>query len=116
MGSNSLLHFRQQEIPFTTNILGKIHHDYVALSYDIVETLRNQYNLPPLVLKEKLALELQPGRFSIFEGIEKSIIVDSSYNSSPLSVRKVIEESNEIRKTLYPDAIRLFILGDMREL
>ena len=114
--SSSLLHFRQKEVSFTTNILGKIHHDYVALSYDITQTIRNQYNLSPLQPKEKLTLHLQAGRFSIFEGLGDSIIIDSSYNSSPLSLRKVIEESNHIKKTLYPDYLRLFILGDMREL
>ena len=67
-------------------------------------------------MKTELSLELQAGRFSLFEGIHDSVLVDSSYNSSPLSLRKVIEESNEIYKTLYPDSIRIFILGDMREL
>ena len=67
-------------------------------------------------MKTELLLELQAGRFSLFEGIEDSIVVDSTYNSSPLSLRKVMKESNEIHKRLYPDSIRLFILGDMREL
>lgn len=67
-------------------------------------------------MKDHLTLQLQPGRMSIFNGIHDSIIVDSSYNSSPLSLRKVIEESNMLQKKLYPDYIRIYILGDMREL
>lgn len=114
--SQSLLHYRQQEISFTTNIVGKIHHDYVALAYDIVEVVRNQYNLWTLVPLNELMLQLQPGRMSIFHGIHDSIIIDSSYNSSPLSLKKVIEESNNLHNNLYPDAIRIYILGDMREL
>lgn len=114
--SHSTLHYRQKETSFRTNVTGKIHHDYVALAYDIVENIRNQYNLKPITMKTELKLELQPGRMSIFQGIQESIIIDSSYNSSPLSLRKIIEESNEIQKKLYPDTVRIYILGDMREL
>ena len=88
----------------------------MALAYDIVELVRNQYNLKTITPQSELNLELQPGRMSIFHGIHESIIIDSSYNSSPLSLRKVLEESNNLHKTLFPDTIRVVILGDMREL
>lgn len=116
INSSSKLHYHQEEISFTTNILGKIHHDYVALAYDIVETIRNQYNLPKPIMKKNISLQLQPGRMSLFHGLYNSIIIDSTYNSSPLSLKKVIEESNNLHKELYPDYIRIYILGDMREL
>ena len=53
---------------------------------------------------------------SIFEGIHDSIIIDSTYNSSPLSVRKVIEESLMVKNELFSDRPTLYILGEMREL
>lgn len=67
-------------------------------------------------MKTALSLHLQPGRMTIFQGIHDSIILDSTYNSSPLSVRKVIEESLMVQKKLFPDRPTLYILGEMREL
>lgn len=101
---------------FATDCIGQIHHDYVALAYDITETIRKQYNLPSLTMKTALSLHLQAGRMSIFEGIHDSIIIDSTYNSSPLSVRKVIEESLLVKNQLFSDRPTLYILGEMREL
>lgn len=101
---------------FSTDCIGQIHHDYVALAYDITETIRKQYNLPSLTMKTALSLHLQAGRMSIFEGIHDSIIIDSTYNSSPLSVRKVIEESLVVKNQLFSDRPTLYILGEMREL
>ena len=101
---------------FTTDCIGQIHHDYVALAYDITETIRKQYNLAPITMKTALSLHLQAGRMSIFEGIHDSIIIDSTYNSSPLSVRKVIEESLMVKNELFSDRPTLYILGEMREL
>jgi len=101
---------------FSTDCIGQIHHDYVALAYDITETIRKQYNLSSLTMKTAVSLHLQAGRMSIFEGIHDSIIIDSTYNSSPLSVRKVIEESLIVKKQLFSDRPTLYILGEMREL
>ncbi|MEI7563718.1 MAG: hypothetical protein WCJ39_09105 [bacterium] len=78
----------------------------------------------PKFSKQKLQLpsevtleyELQPGRLSVFPGIEESIIIDSSYNASPLSVRKIINTVHNIREQLFPQRKVRMLLGDMREL
>ncbi len=114
--SQSTLHVDGITIDFATDCIGQIHHDYVALAYDITETIRKQYNLPSLTMKTALSLHLQAGRMSIFEGIHDSIIIDSTYNSSPLSIRKVIEESLVVKNQLFSDRPTLYILGEMREL
>lgn len=114
--SQSTLHFNKNEIIFSTDCIGQIHHDYVALAYDITETIRKQYNLPSITMKTALSLHLQAGRMSIFEWIHDSIIIDSTYNSSPLSVRKIIEESLIVKNQLFSDRPTLYILGEMREL
>lgn len=114
--SQSTLHIGGMSMDFATDCIGQIHHDYVALAYDITETIRKQYNLPSLTMKTALSLHLQAGRMSIFEGIHDSIIIDSTYNSSPLSVRKVIEESLVVKNQLFSDRPTLYILGEMREL
>lgn len=55
---------------------------------------------------------LPPGRFSIFEGIKESQIIDSSYNSSLAAAVGAIEAVSEIAQ----GNRRVGILGDMREL
>jgi UDP-N-acetylmuramoyl-tripeptide--D-alanyl-D-alanine ligase len=53
-----------------------------------------------------------PGRASIFEGIHHSIILDSSYNSSPIALRAMLESISQ-----YTEKKRvILVLGDMREL
>lgn len=114
--SQATLHFGDMTMDFATDCIGQIHHDYGALAYDITETIRKQYNLAPITMKTALSLHLQAGRMSIFEGIHDSIIIDSTYNSSPLSVRKVIEESLMVKNELFSDRPMMYILGEMREL
>jgi len=61
-------------------------------------------------------LSLQPSRFSIFEWIFESILVDSTYNASPLSMKKSIENVYNLRKNFFPDYKIIFCIWDMREL
>lgn len=63
-----------------------------------------------------LALTLQAGRMSIFEGIHDSVIIDSSYNASPLSMQAAIGDTYRIHRALFPDYKVALVLGDMREL
>lgn len=55
---------------------------------------------------------LPPGRFNLFNGIKNSVILDSSYNSSPVAVGEALELLSEISEGIR----RVAILGDMREL
>jgi UDP-N-acetylmuramyl pentapeptide synthase len=64
----------------------------------------------------ELEYELQPGRLSIFPGIEQSIIIDSSYNASPLSIKKIINTVHNMKQQLFPQRKVRMLLGDMREL
>ncbi|MBU0626452.1 hypothetical protein KKG31_04050 [Patescibacteria group bacterium] len=48
--------------------------------------------------------------------MEDSIIVDSSYNASPLSVRAVINTVHNIQQQLFSSRKIWLVLGDMREL
>ena len=63
-----------------------------------------------------LDYQLQPGRLSIFAGKCNSILFDSTYNASPLSMRKTIDTVHTIRSKLFPKSEIRLILGDMREL
>lgn len=64
-----------------------------------LDILQNNFSLPA-------------GRFSIFQGIKNSIILDSSYNSSPVAAKEAIELLSEISE----GRRKVAILGDMREL
>lgn len=64
----------------------------------------------------ELTYELQPGRFSVFAGKHDSILFDSTYNASPLSVRNTIDTVFTIREKLFPHSEIWVVLGDMREL
>jgi UDP-N-acetylmuramoyl-tripeptide--D-alanyl-D-alanine ligase len=64
----------------------------------------------------ELHYQLQPGRLSVFHGIENSVIIDSTYNASPLSVRKIINTAHNIQMQLFPQRKVILVLGDMREL
>ncbi len=63
-----------------------------------------------------LEYQLQPGRLSVFHGIENSVIIDSTYNASPLSVKKIINTAHNIKTQLFPQRKLWVVLGDMREL
>jgi len=63
-----------------------------------------------------LEYKLQSGRFSALKGINNSIIFDSTYNSSPLSVKSALNTVNNLKKELFSDREVWVMLGDMREL
>jgi len=58
---------------------------------------------------------LQPGRMHLIEGIKKTVILDDSYNSSPVAARKAVETLGDI-KTEASRGRRIAVLGDMLEL
>lgn len=64
-----------------------------------IEILQRQFVLPP-------------GRFSVFKGLKNTLILDSSYNSSPSAVLETLNLLN----TIAEGRRRVAIIGDMREL
>jgi len=96
-----------------TNLLGEENANYIALWYNIVSFIEKDFKL----LKENiLNFVLQAWRFSIFPWIKESVLIDSTYNAGPESMKKMIENSFLIRNTLLTDYKIVFVLGDMREL
>lgn len=114
------LHIKKNVHHIKTNILGKANYGYIGVALTIAEIVsrKPQFSKHRLQLPSDLTLEyeLQPGRLSIFPGIEESIIIDSSYNASPLSIRKIINTVHNIREQLFPQRKVWMLLGDMREL
>jgi UDP-N-acetylmuramoyl-tripeptide--D-alanyl-D-alanine ligase len=58
--------------------------------------------------------ELQPGRMSVFQGIKNSTVIDSSYNSSKLSVIQGLNLVETLSGGKREKS--LLVLGDMREM
>src|SRR5690606_13810694 len=52
------------------------------------------------------------GRFRVFDGIKNSKLIDSSYNSSPVSLANALE----LLRNIEWNGRRIAVLGDMREL
>ena len=113
------LYIRNQEYKIETNLLWKMNYWYIWVALWIAEILAYQRKVD-LHLNPKNQLELnyklQPGRLSIFEWKHDSIIIDSTYNASPLSVRKTIDTVYSIKKNCFPKSEIWLILWDMREL
>ncbi|MCX6824123.1 MAG: Mur ligase family protein [candidate division SR1 bacterium] len=121
------LRIKEKKYSIKTNILGKANYGYIGLGLAIAGILDYKYARAeskaenPILRNgshEELSLtyKLQPGRLSVFAGIENSVVIDSTYNASPLSVRKIINTAHNIRQQLFPQRKILLVLGDMREL
>jgi UDP-N-acetylmuramoyl-tripeptide--D-alanyl-D-alanine ligase len=62
-------------------------------------------------IKVAESYSLPPGRMTLIEGIKDSIIIDDSYNSSPIAVKVAIDVLKEMKAKR-----KIAILGDMLEL
>ena len=113
------LHIKDQTYKIETNLFGKMNYGYIWVAIWIAETLAYRWK-QDLHLKNKDKLELtyklQPGRLSVFDGKFDTLIIDSTYNASPLSVRKTIDTVYTIRNNCFPKSEIWLILWDMREL
>ncbi|NOZ43599.1 MAG: hypothetical protein GXP45_00210 [bacterium] len=104
----------------TTNLLGYAHYGYIALALTIADMLYYQYYQEELNLSKShqvvLNYQLIPGRFQFFQGKYDLILLDSSYNASPLSMRKTIDSLYHIHQKLFHKHKIWMMLGEMREL
>lgn len=111
------LHIKSKKHTITTNIFGKPHYGYIGVAITIADILAYKFN-QDMDIQENLSLNyfLQAWRFSIFKWKHDSILIDSTYNSSPKSVRNIIDTVFHIRKNLFPKRKVRLVLWDMREL
>lgn len=108
-----------KKINITSNLIGEENVWYINIWLCILDNLFWKfYNKSFFVLDWNLDLkfELQYSRFSIFDWIENSILIDSSYNAAPESMKKVIENFLKVSKHIFPEYKMILCLGEMREL
>ncbi len=102
-------HYLQKK--FSLNLIGEENIHYTKLAIDIALYLwiyleRAEYHFN---------FHLQDGRFSIFH-VWENILIDSSYNAAPESMKQVLWNTKKLRDMLYPDYKIILLLWDMREL
>ena len=91
-----------------SGVIGK-QHVYAALAAAATGISRN-INL--LEIGEALShYEASPGRLKLIEGMKHSIILDDTYNASPLSMKAALEVLEEL-----PTHAKIAVLGDMLEI
>lgn len=120
------LTIKDKKYTISTNLFGKSNYGYiwVALAIaDIIAYKASKWYFKWVHIHKKefdseLSLEyiLQPGRFSIFPWIHNTIIFDSTYNASPLSMKSIISTVWSLKQELYQNRPLWLVLGDMREL
>ena len=119
LNSEFSLHIKSHEYTIQTNLFGKMNYGYVGVALWIAETLaylrETDLHLQPKATL-KLIYQLQPWRLSLFEGKFNSLLIDSTYNASPLSVRRTIDTVYSIRKNCFLKSEIWLVLWDMREL
>ncbi len=99
----------------TTNVYATVEHDYVSLWLSIADILAQRY-LIDLYIPNTIAYTQQPGRCAFFAWINKSLLMDSSYNAAPASMRMMIDFAHTIHEKLFPKYSRVLVVGEMREL
>ena len=118
--TNLAVQLKKQSLNLQTNLLGKPNYGYLTVALVIAQVLALKFGGKELdmeaLLAEPLIFQLQPWRCSIFAGKEESILIDSTYNASPLSMRKLIDTTLILNKSLPQQRKVMLVLGDMREL
>ena len=117
--SNFDLSIRKKNINITTNILWKANYGYIWVALAILDIINyKDWKASIFDSFDKIFLEykLQWWRLSVFNWLYDSLLFDSTYNSSPLSVQKILNTVYNIRKDLFSDSEIRVMLWDMREL
>lgn len=116
-------HFQYQDkisMILKTNLLGIENISYINIWMIITYYIYQHFKLwdffSQLWETDTLFFTLQPSRFSQFQGISHAILIDSSYNAAPESMKKVIGNFIDMHDQMYLDTKMIFCLWEMREL
>jgi UDP-N-acetylmuramoyl-tripeptide--D-alanyl-D-alanine ligase len=109
--------FWKDAVKVSSNLLGSEHASYLTLWLQLTQIIAQRKNIAyhfPNILN--FQGQLQPGRYSVFAGVGESILIDSSYNGAPQSIRLMIRNTLSLRAQCYPEHPVWLVLGEMREL
>jgi hypothetical protein len=94
-----------------TNILWTNNFSYIGLWVKILNDFG--INVPNKIY---IPLEIQPWIFTLFNWINRSVLIDSSYNAEPESMLSMIQNTIYLRDSIFKNYKILFVIWDMREL
>ena len=111
---------KNQQVKVLTDVIAPEIFAYIGIGLaigDILHYRDTKHSLLNSTLKElELSIPLLGGRSTILKGINQSIVIDSTYNAAPASMKKMIQLGNFLKTNFMPDKKVLLLLGDMREL
>lgn len=123
--SNSQIMYSQEGVP--SGMTYKISYDGKSVPVRILGALGNPSvyaSLPALLVGQELGINLllgieallkhqpPPGRLRIIPGLKNTVIVDDTYNSSPVAAEEALRAFNDLRVS----GKKIVVLGDMLEL
>jgi len=110
VGFSFKIHYDGKVIPSETDHLLAEYQLYSLLAAFAVAIVLGK---SPLDAAKRLAEFIPPpGRLKVLSGIKNTVIIDDTYNASPVAVRGAIT----VLKQAYPKARTWAVLGDMMEL
>ena len=96
----------------TIKIMGSIGLQN-AYTYSAAAAVAEQFAIPLTAVSDAfLDYQSPPGRMRMIRGIKGSLIIDDSYNSSPIAVEAALQSLSELRGAKR----KIAVLGDMLEL
>ncbi|MDC0506054.1 Mur ligase family protein [Candidatus Gracilibacteria bacterium] len=104
--------FKTKKHIIKSNLIGEANAHYTSLAFRILKSV----GWEPKEKEIQLHFYSQPGRGTFLRGKNDAILIDSSYNAGPESMRQSIEDVYYLQKKLFPKYHIGFVLGDMREL
>ena len=103
-----------------SNLIGQENIWYITIWLYIAEILNQKYYNQSFFSQIweifYIGFTLQYSRFSIFSWIENSVLIDSSYNAAPESMKKVMENFFLLSQKIYSNYEIILCLWEMREL
>lgn len=107
-GIHFMAHYKNTKATFTVPVVGRFQLGVLLPA--IAASLQLGISLEDCA-KNLQAFRLPPGRMNLLPGLNKSYIVDASYNASPVAMKRALEVLQEL-----PGERKIAALGTMNEL
>jgi len=98
-----------------TTLIGKISAWYTSLWVQLAMILAKRLWVEA-TFPDVFEFALQPGRRTMFAWMHSSILIDSTYNAAPESMKYALRQTVALRNELFPEYDIIYCLGDMNEL
>jgi UDP-N-acetylmuramyl pentapeptide synthase len=104
-------------VHISTNLLWYEHASAMSVWLQLVEIITQRKQISYMLPSHLTVIWiLQSGRYSIFSWKQGSVLIDSTYNAAPKSMRMMIENTVRLRDKVYSNYPIWLALWDMREL